>query len=115
MSSMRVPSVMSTHGATRKRIVRARWIGALIIIVYWSSFFWLKPLFAAFGVLPLRSGVVAKVLTLCFTPPLKLLKWMDGFLPYPEYLFYGPLLAVVAPLVLTLALWWTCLTIYLRR
>jgi hypothetical protein len=98
-----------------KRVARARWIGASIILVYWSSLFWLEPLLSVLGLLPLRSNATAKLLTAYFAPPMKLLHWLGRFLPYPEYLFYGPVLAVVAPLVVMLTLWWICVTMYLRQ
>ncbi len=51
-----------------------------------------------------------RLLAVYYQPPLSVLGWLTHMLPYPEFMFYGPYLAVLLSTGVCAAIWWLVAT-----
>jgi hypothetical protein len=98
------------------RAAQVRLWGLIAILVYWSSIVWLPNAFKLMGIAPNNiPRALVRMLEVYYWPPMRVLGLLTHVLPYPEFMFYGPYVAVGLPAAVCSALWWLATRRYVRR
>jgi hypothetical protein len=98
------------------RAAKVRLWGFVAILVYWSSLVWLPSVFKLSGIAQkdIPSALV-RLLEVYYWPPMKVLGFLTHVLPYPEFMFYGPYVAIALSATVCSALWWLATRGYVKR
>jgi hypothetical protein len=86
---------------------KRRWIGILVLLIYWSSFVWLKLVFDLFGISPQDHLYLAAALETYFLPLTFLIPKMGPLFRYNFYvIWYAPIVAMIFGMVVFSVVWW---------
>jgi hypothetical protein len=86
---------------------KVRFVGLLLITVYWSSFLLTSSIAERLEHESDGSGAAVRILWDVYRmPPMLILGSLRYVLPYPEFMFFGPLIALGIGFATTSVLWW---------